>query len=173
MTDKQKPNQTSKITQLYLDFCKEREVKPKLDEKYGCIYSIVYSAENGNILNLTTFNDEDEYMSVYNYTTIKLAESKLLNLYKLANEINQTLSCHSLVLLPKDRKVIVKNGASYSSILCEAGLLKDALESGVSALDQFIPAINLVNYGVMGVDKALETAERFSSTQNMELDLPN
>ena len=167
MTNKQKPNQTSKITQLYLDFCKEREVKPKLDEKYGCIYSIVYSAENGNILNLTTFNDEDEYMSVYNYTTIKLAESKLLNLYKLANEINQTLSCHSLVLLPEDRKVMVKNGASYSSILCEAGLLKDALESGVSALDHFIPAFHLVSYGTMDVDKALETVDRLEHTQEM------
>ena len=173
MTAKQKPNQTSKITQLYLDFCKEREVKPKLDEKYGCIYSIVYSAENGDILNLTTFNDEDEYMSVYNSTPIKLAESKLLNLYKLANEINQTLSYHSLVLLPEDRKVMVKNGASYSSLLHEADLLKDALESGVSALNHFIPAFHLVSYGTMGIDKALETAERLEHTQDMVEDLPN
>ena len=68
---------------------------------------------------------------------------------------------------------MVKNGASYSSLLHEADLLKDSLESGVSALDHFISAFHLVSYGTMDVDKALETVDRLEHTQDMVEDLPN
>ena len=173
MTDKQKPNQTSKITQLYLDFCKEIEAKPEKDAEDDCVYILDYQTRNGNIQCFTRFFEEYEEMVVRNYTPINLVESRLLSLYKLANTINSTLDNHSLVLFPEDNLVMVRNSAPYSRLLLEADLLNVVIESGVSALDQFIPAINLVNYGVMGVDKALETAERFSSTQNMEVDLPN
>ena len=58
-------------------------------------------------------------------------------------------------------------------LLIEAVLLKDALESGVSTLDHFIPAFHLVSYGTMDVDKALETVDRLEHTQDMVEDLPN
>ena len=173
MTAKQKPNQTSKITQLYLDYCKEIEAKPEHDEDDDCVYILDYQTRNGNIQCFTRFFEEYEEMVVKNYTPINLVESRVLSLYKLANAINNTLDNHSLVLFPEDNLVMVRNSAPYSRLLLEANLKNVVIESGVSILDHFIPAFHLVSYGTMDVDKALETVDRLEHTQEMVMELPN
>ena len=173
MTAKQKPDQTSKITQLYLDHCKEHGLEAELKKGSKSTYTISFIGNNAKLSNQTSFHKELGIISVFNYTFIKFSQSNLLNLFQLVNEINHILNFHSLIIEVNEDVVALRNEAHISTLVLEAGLLKDTLESGLVLLDQFIPAINLVNYGVMGVDKALETAERFSSTQNMELDLPN
>ena len=173
MTNKQKLNQTSKITQLYLDFCKEIEAKPEKDAKDDYVYTIDYQTRNGNIQCFTRFFEEYEEMVVRNYTPINLVESRLLSLYKLANAINNTLDNHSLVLFPEDNLVMVRNSAPYSRLLLEANLKNVVIESGVSILDHFIPAFHLVSYGTMDADRALEAVERLEHTKDMVEDLPN
>jgi len=173
MTNKQKPNQPSKITQLYLDFCKEIEAKPEKDADDDYVYTLDYQTRNGHIHCCTRFFEEYEEMVVKNYTPINLVESRLLSLYKLANAINSTLDNHSLVLFPEDNLVMVRNSAPYSRLLLEADLLNVVIESGVSILNHFIPAFHLVSYGTMDVDKALETVDRLEHTQEMVMELPN
>jgi len=173
MTAKQKPDPTSQLTQLYLDHCKEHGLEAELKKGSKSTYTISFIGNNAKLSNQTSFHKKLEIVSVLNYTFIKFSQSNLLNLYKLANEINNMMHFHCLIFQEEEDVVALRNEAHISTLVLEAGLLKDTLESGLVLLDQFIPAINLVNYGVMGVDKALETAERFSSTQNMELDLPN
>ena len=170
---KQKPNQTSKITQLYLDFCKERKAKPEKDAKDDYVYTLDYQTRNGNINCFTRFFEEYEEMVVNNYTPINLVESRLLTFFKLANAINNTLDNHSLVLFPEDNLVMVRNSAPYSRLLLEANLKNVVIESGVSILDHFIPAFHLVSYGTMDADRALEAVERLEHTKDMVEDLPN
>ena len=129
---KQKPNQTSKITQLYLDICKEIEAKPEKDADDDYVYTLDYQTRNGHIHCCTRFFEEYEEMVVKNYTPINLVESRLLSLYKLANAINNTLDNHSLVLFPEDNLVMVRNSAPYSRLLLEANLKNVVIESGVS-----------------------------------------
>ena len=173
MTAKQKPNQTSKITQLYLDYCKECGLQPKLKRDGNSSYTISYTGNNAEITNQITFHKELGIISVFNYTFIKFSQSNLLNLFQLVNEINHILNFHSLIIEVNEDVVALRNEAQFSTLLLEADLLKETLESGLVLLDQFIPAINLVNYGVMGVEEAMDTAERLEHTQDMVEDMPN
>ena len=175
MTAKEKPNETSKIIQLFLDCCKARDHRPIQDEELDFCYRIMLRGDNGHLICTLTFDAEEERVLINALSIMKFPKSTLSELYKLTNEINNKHVSSKLVLNTEDNYVALEAIKRYAEIGAIKYLWKD-IDLAVDILDFYIPAFHLVGYGTMGADKALETVERLSFADEMEEameELPN
>jgi len=175
MTTKEKPNETSRIIQLFLDNCKTRDYHPEKDNEFDFRYKIRIWGENGYLTSIVTFDAVKEYVFVQVILILNFLKSTLSELCKLTNEINNKYVSSKLVINTEENYVALEAIKRYAEIGAIKYLWKD-IDLAVDILDFYIPAFHLVGYGTMGADKALETVERLSFADEMEEameELPN
>ena len=175
MTAKEKPNETSKIIQLFLDCCKARDHRPIQDEELDFCYRIMLRGDNGHLICTLTFDAEEEQVLINALSIMKFPKSTLSELYKLTNEINNKHVSSKLLLNTEDNYVALEAIKRYAEIGDLYNLWKN-IEIIVGILDCYIPAFHLVIYGTMDADKALETVKRLAIEDIMEEameELPN